>query len=86
MSDKKITELPPGSDLAAMDLLAKVDDPNGAPVTQKITGAMLRIFIGCQLYQGRYPSAPDDPTLPALSYPLGGGGLSQWDIPTQQWV
>jgi hypothetical protein len=86
MADKKITELPPGSDLAAMDLLAKVDDPNGSPVTQKITGAMLRTFIGGQIYQGRAPSAPDDPTLPALNYPINGGGLEQWDIPTQQWV
>lgn len=86
MADKRITELPLGTDLAALDLLAKVDDPNGAPVTQKITAGMLRTFIGCQIYQGRAPAAPDDPTLPALDYPVGGGSLQQWNIPTLTWV
>lgn len=85
MPDRKITELPPGTDLGPTDLLAKVDDVNGLPITQKITGAMVRKFIGAQIYQGRAPSAPDDPTLPALDYPVGAGSLQQWDIPSQTW-
>jgi hypothetical protein len=87
--DKRITELPPGTDLAAVDLLAKVDDPNGTPVTQKITGAMLATFIGAQntqVYQGRDPAPPDDPTKAALNYPSGGGSLTQWDVGSQAWV
>ena len=29
---------------------------------------------------------PTDPTKPALSYPAGGGSLSQWDVASQTWV
>lgn len=32
-----------------------------------------------QVFEGRSPAAPDDPTLPAVNYPLGGGALEQWD-------
>lgn len=39
-----------------------------------------------QVYQGRDPAAPDDPTKAALSYPVGGGTLTQWDIVSQLWV
>ena len=32
-----------------------------------------------QVYTGASPpAAPDDPTLPAVFYPSGGGTLSQW--------
>jgi len=41
---------------------------------------------GSQITQGRSPAAPDDPTLPALDYPVGGGSLLQWDVPSQTWV
>jgi hypothetical protein len=32
------------------------------------------------------PTTPDDPTKPALSFPSGGGELSQWDPGSQTWV
>jgi len=85
MADKKITQLPAAAGITADDLFAIVDAPSGAATTQKATAAQLRKFIGCQLYQGRAPAAPDDPTLPALDYPVGGGNLSQWDVPTLSW-
>lgn len=87
--DKRITELPMGTDLASNDLLAKVDDPNGSPVTQKITGAMLATFIGTnlgQVYEGRAPNPPDDPARAALSFPIGGGSLQQWSPTLGTWV
>lgn len=39
-----------------------------------------------QVYSGRDPLPPDDPTLPALSYPVGGGTVTQWDVASQTWV
>ena len=39
-----------------------------------------------QLYIDRAPAAPDDPSLPALSYPAGGGPLQQWDVGSATWV
>lgn len=39
-----------------------------------------------QVYSGRDPLPPDDPTLPALSYPVGGGTVTQWDVGSQSWV
>lgn len=39
-----------------------------------------------QVYVDKAPAAPDDPTKPALSYPAGGGALSQWDVASQSWV
>ena len=85
-ADKKITQLPSAAAVTADDLFAVVDDPSGAPITKKATAAQLRKFIGCQLYQGRAPAAPDDPTLPALDYPVGGGNLLQWNIGTGAWI
>lgn len=38
------------------------------------------------LYIDRAPAAPDDPSLPALSYPSGGGTLFQWDVGSATWV
>lgn len=32
-----------------------------------------------QVYEGRDPAPPDDPTKAAVSYPVGGGALTQWD-------
>lgn len=32
-----------------------------------------------QVYEGRDPAPPDDPTKAALNYPVGGGTLTQWD-------
>lgn len=89
--DKKISELPAASSITSDDLIPIVDDPNGTPVTQKATAAQLAAFIGSasgvgQVYQGRAPAAPDDLTRPALDYPVGGGSLQQWDVPSQLWV
>jgi hypothetical protein len=40
-----------------------------------------------QVYTGASPpAAPDDPTLPALFYPTGGGTVLQWDVASQAWV
>jgi hypothetical protein len=39
-----------------------------------------------QVYIGRDPAAPDDPTLPAISFPSGGGSITQWDVASQTWV
>lgn len=89
MADRKITELPAATAITADDLLAVVDDPAGLPITKKATAAMLASFVAsaaAQVYQGRAPNAPDDPTRPALDYPVGSGSLQQWDVPTQQWL
>jgi hypothetical protein len=89
MADKKISALPAATGVTADDLFAIVDDPGGAPITQKATAAQLAAYIGTttiQVYQGRAPAAPDDPTKPALDYPVGGGGLQQWNIGTGTWV
>lgn len=32
------------------------------------------------------PALPPDPTRPWLSYPSGGGGISEWDVPSQTWI
>jgi hypothetical protein len=82
----KITALPAAAAITADDLFAIVNDPSGVPVTQKATGTQLRTFIGSQIYEGRYPALPDDVNLPALSFPTGGGGLSQWSVNLQAWV
>lgn len=39
-----------------------------------------------EVYIGRDPAPPDDPTKPALSFPSGGGTLTQWDVNSQTWV
>lgn len=39
-----------------------------------------------QVYQGRAPAAPDDPSKAALNYPIGGGQLQNWDIGSGQWT
>lgn len=39
-----------------------------------------------EVYIGRDPAPPDDPTKPALSFPSGGGTLTQWDVASQTWV
>lgn len=38
-----------------------------------------------QVYVGRAPADPDDPTKAAVSFPAGGGTLSQYD-PDTGWV
>ncbi len=42
--------------------------------------------VGMQVYEGRAPAAPDDPTKAAIDYPVGGGVIQQWDIGTATWV
>lgn len=39
-----------------------------------------------QVYQDHTGSPPDDPTKPALSFPTGGGGVSEWDVVSQTWI
>lgn len=40
-----------------------------------------------QVYTGAAaPATPDDPTLPAIFYPTGGGSIQQWDVSSQQWL
>ena len=39
-----------------------------------------------EVYIGRDPLPPDDPTKPALSFPSGGGTLTQWDVGSASWV
>ena len=39
-----------------------------------------------QIYEGRAPAAPDDPTLPAIDFPSGGGSMQQWSVVLQAWV
>ncbi len=84
MPDLPISGLPASGALDAADLFPIDDVSTG--VTKKLTGTQLRTFIGAQLYQGRSPAAPDDPTLPALDYPTGGGTLLQWDVGSAAWV
>jgi len=89
LADKKITQLPSAAAVTADDLFAVVDDPSGAAITKKATAAQVRTFLTIppiQVYQGRAPAAPDDPTKPALDYPVGGGNLSQWNVGTATWV
>ena len=39
-----------------------------------------------QVFEARDPAAPDDPTKAALSFPTGGGSLSQWSPSLGAWV
>jgi len=39
-----------------------------------------------QVYTGAAAPTPDDPSLPALFYPTGGGSMQQWDVASQTWV
>ena len=39
-----------------------------------------------QVFIGRDPALPDDPTKPALNYASGGGPMTQWDVASQAWV
>jgi len=87
--DIKISALPPATGVTADDLFAIVDDPGGAPITQKATAAQLAAYIGTttiQVYEGRAPAPPDDPTKPALNYPTGGGAIEQWSVGGAAWV
>ncbi len=31
-------------------------------------------------------SPPPDPTKPWISFPTGGGGVSEWDVASQTWI
>lgn len=41
---------------------------------------------GIQVYENRDPAQPDDPTLPAISFPTGGGTITQWPANGPAWV
>ena len=38
-----------------------------------------------QVFQDATGAPPTDATKPALSFPTGGGTISQWDVPSQTW-
>jgi hypothetical protein len=38
------------------------------------------------IYEGRDPAAPDDPTQAAISFPTGGGPMTEWSVSLQAWV
>lgn len=39
-----------------------------------------------QVLQAATGSPPPDPTKPAISFPTGGGGISEWDVASQTWI
>ena len=39
-----------------------------------------------QVYESRDPAPPDDPTKPAISFPTGGGTITQWPANGPAWV
>lgn len=42
--------------------------------------------VAQQVYEGRDPLPPDDPTLEAINFPTGGGPTTQWSVGLQVWV
>lgn len=78
----------PASDLGN-DGDAAIDMNTGA-VYEKHNGAWAMISggsPGTQVLQDYAPGTPPpNPTMPAVSFPTGGGTLSQWDVPSQTWV
>lgn len=62
-----------------MRSLAKIVDLGGGGTGGTGSGTQ-------QVFIGRDPAAPDDPTLPALNYAAGGGPMTQWDVASQAWV
>jgi hypothetical protein len=42
--------------------------------------------VATQVYEGRDPLPPDDTTQPAISFPTGGGTLTQWPAGGPAWV
>ena len=61
--------------IAELALLCQLVEAGGG------TGAAQQIYSGIAP-----PVTPDNPLLPAVFYPDGGGSLSQWDVDTQGWV
>ena len=54
-----------------------------------IIGAVSSITGGggaTQVYEGRDPAPPDNVNLAAVSFPTGGGTLTQWSVDLQAWV
>ena len=85
--DVKISQLPAAASVTDDDLLPIVDDPGGFPETQKATVAQVKTALKLiQVYEGRAPAPPDDPTQAALNFPTGGGTLSQWSPSAAAWV
>lgn len=39
-----------------------------------------------QILQDATGAPPPDPTKPAISFPTGGGGISEWDVLSQTWI
>lgn len=46
MADVKITDLPAATDAEPADLLVKVDDPSGTPVTESVTVQQIMDALG----------------------------------------
>lgn len=83
--DEKISQLPGGAVANLTDEVPVVNDPGGSAETQRKTLKQVGDLLS-QVYEGRAPAPPNDPTRAALSYPTGGGILSQWIVATQQWI
>jgi len=47
--------------------------------------AEMAVTYAPQVFIDRAPAYPDDPTIPALSFPTGGGPIQQWDVASQTW-
>ena len=39
-----------------------------------------------QVFEGRDPLPPDDPAEAALSFPVGGGGVTEWSPSLGVWI
>lgn len=65
MADKKITDLPASSGLAASDLIEVVDDPGGTPVSQKAT--FTQVAAVTETISAAVPRPADSATTTAIA-------------------
>lgn len=77
MADVKFTELPAASAANATDILAKVNDPSGTPISQKVTltqiGTALGSTPGVKVYRAIInQSGTNAPVATVLQNTLGG--------------
>lgn len=59
-------------------------------ISQKILGILVDGGGGLggsgAVLQDATGAPPADPTHPAISFPTGGGGISEWDVASQTWI
>lgn len=82
MSDSITVDHPAG----AIDLFVPTNLEHPPAPTSFGTGQSGSVNSGIQVYEGRAPSAPDDPSKGAISYPVGGGDAQLWVVASQAWV